>query len=152
MLSVSRHKPAWQQWAPHWAGEAPPGRGAENLPLASCPLQDCAALSPCQGGAHTLRMLICRISYNVKQGSWGTLGERESCSKCCQLNKVPELQGINQSTSDTIQPTGAARGALPPVKTSHQVLDRLQDSVLSRSGVNLVLEAKKAIFPSLCCH
>lgn len=125
MLSVSRHKPAWQQWAPRWAGEALPRKGAENLPLASCPLQDCAELSSCQGWVHALWMLIYRISYNAKQGSWGTLGEQESCSKYCQFNKAPELHGINQSTSDTIQPTGPARVALSPVKTSHQVLHRL---------------------------
>lgn len=145
MLSVSTHKPAWQQ-------RAPPGRGAENLLL--------AALSPCQGWAHTLWMLIYSVSYNAEQRSWGAPGEQESHSKYCQVNKAPKLHGINQSTPDTIPPTEPARGALSPMWVSPPLQKHLKtatknfigfwDSVLSESGVKLVLEAKEKIFPSLC--
>lgn len=67
----------------------------------------------------------------IMQSSW----EQESHSKYCQVNKGPELQGINQSTSDTAQPTGPARRAFftwlrqtssaETAKSSHQVLPRL---------------------------
>lgn len=83
--------------------------------------------------------------------------EQESHSKHCQVNKEPELHGINQSTSDTVQPTGPARGALSPVwgrpllqrqlKAATKYFLGFQDSVLSGSGVNLVLEAKEDSSP-----
>lgn len=142
MLSVSTHEAAWQQWAP-------PGRGAENLLL--------AALSPCPGSAHTLWMLIYSVSYSAEQTSWGAPGEQESHSKYCQVNKAPKLHGLNQSTSDTIPPTEPARGALSPMWVSPPLQKHLKpasknfigfwDSVLSGSGVNLVLEAKKKSSP-----